>query len=156
MHPAPTPDEDAVSPVIGIVLMVAITVVLTTAVGTFVLDLGGESKTAPAPYVNWEFEAHPGSAADFSASDDEITITHAQGDALTEDIGVLIDGERVSDSGGLAFESGADPWGSSFGPGDSVVVEEASGSIEEGDRVLVVYRPDRPELRTVMDQGTVE
>ncbi|WP_115862886.1 type IV pilin [Halorussus litoreus] len=33
-------DDDAVSPVIGVILMVAITVILAAVIGTFVLDLG--------------------------------------------------------------------------------------------------------------------
>jgi len=35
-------DEDAVSPVVGVILMVAITVILAAVIGTFVLDLGGQ------------------------------------------------------------------------------------------------------------------
>jgi len=34
-------DERAVSPVIGVILMVAITVILAAVIGTFVLNLGG-------------------------------------------------------------------------------------------------------------------
>ena len=35
-----TRDDDAVSPVIGVILMVAITVILAAVIGTFVLGLG--------------------------------------------------------------------------------------------------------------------
>jgi FlaG/FlaF family flagellin (archaellin) len=156
MRPLRPLGDDAVSPVIGIILMVAITVILTTVVGTFVLDLGA-SGTEPAPYVNWEFEAQAGTNPDFSADDDTIKVTHRQGDELTEEIAILVDGERVKDYSGLKYDT-ADPFGSAFGPGDSVLIKEKAGSdaIEEGDTVLVVYRPDRPKLRTVMDQDTVE
>lgn len=41
-------DQAAVSPVIGVILMVAITVILAAVIGTFVLGLGGQvSQTAP-------------------------------------------------------------------------------------------------------------
>ena len=41
-------DDDAVSPVIGVILMVAITVILAAVIGTFVLGLGGQVQdTAP-------------------------------------------------------------------------------------------------------------
>ena len=36
-------DERAVSPVIGVILMVAITVILAGVIATFVIDLGGET-----------------------------------------------------------------------------------------------------------------
>jgi len=35
-------DESGVSPVVGVILMVAITVILAAVIGTFVLDLGGQ------------------------------------------------------------------------------------------------------------------
>lgn len=38
-------DEDAVSPVIGVILMVAITVILAAVIGTFVLNLGESVST---------------------------------------------------------------------------------------------------------------
>ena len=42
-------DEDAVSPVIGVILMVAITVILAAVIGTFVLGLGDDlGQTAPS------------------------------------------------------------------------------------------------------------
>ena len=43
-----TGDERAVSPVIGVILMVAITVILAAVIGTFVLGLGDRvSQSAP-------------------------------------------------------------------------------------------------------------
>jgi len=41
-------DEDAVSPVIGVILMVAITVILAAVIGTFVLDLGQNAASQQA------------------------------------------------------------------------------------------------------------
>ena len=42
-------DDDAVSPVIGVILMVAITVILAAVIGTFVLGLGDDlGQTAPS------------------------------------------------------------------------------------------------------------
>ena len=59
-------DEWAVSPVIGVILMVAITVILAAVIATFVLDLGGDQEQAPQ--------------ASFSKSGG--TITHEGGDAI--------------------------------------------------------------------------
>lgn len=48
-------DDDAVSHVIGVILMVAITVVLAAVIATFVLGLG-EQVSDTAPQVTFEFE----------------------------------------------------------------------------------------------------
>jgi len=59
-------DERAVSPVIGVILMVAITVILAAVIATFVLDLGGDQEQAPQ--------------ASFSL--DGNTVTHEGGDTI--------------------------------------------------------------------------
>ncbi|WP_248515942.1 type IV pilin [Salinarchaeum laminariae] len=41
-------DDDAVSPVIGVILMVAITVILAAVIGAFVLGFGGSQSSAPS------------------------------------------------------------------------------------------------------------
>jgi flagellin-like protein len=58
-------DDDAVSPVIGVILMVAITVILAAVIGTFVLGLGEQV----------EQNARAGVNADVDNTDDNITIT---------------------------------------------------------------------------------
>ena len=50
-------DDDAVSPVIGVILMVAITVILAAVIATFVLGLGDQvSDTAPQASFNFDYE----------------------------------------------------------------------------------------------------
>jgi len=50
-------DDDAVSPVIGVILMVAITVILAAVIATFVLGLGDQvSNTAPQAGFSFDFE----------------------------------------------------------------------------------------------------
>ena len=58
-------DERAVSPVIGVILMVAITVILAAVIGTFVLDLGND--------IGENVQAGASVSAD--SGDDELTIT---------------------------------------------------------------------------------
>jgi len=59
-------DDDAVSPVIGVILMVAITVILAAIIGVYALNA---NSTKPAqPTVNWEPETNTsgsGVTADF-------------------------------------------------------------------------------------------
>ena len=65
-------DDDAVSPVIGVILMVAITVILAAVIASFVLGLGSETGPA-APQASWEFTDD--GSGDFS-------ITHTGGDTV--------------------------------------------------------------------------
>ena len=64
-------DNKAVSPVIGVILMVAITVILAAVIGTFVLGLGQEmNKNAPTAQIS------------FSQSSGNVGIAHDGGDDL--------------------------------------------------------------------------
>ncbi|MEF8885577.1 MAG: type IV pilin N-terminal domain-containing protein, partial [Haloarculaceae archaeon] len=50
-------DDDAVSPVIGVILMVAITVILAAVIATFVLGLGDQvSNTAPQASFGFDWD----------------------------------------------------------------------------------------------------
>lgn len=66
-------DERAVSPVIGVILMVAITVILAAVIGTFVLDLG-QSAGESTPQASFGFDWNSGSGT--------VTVTHQGGDTL--------------------------------------------------------------------------
>lgn len=65
--------DRAVSPVIGVILMVAITVILAAVIGTFVLDLG-QSAGQSAPQASL--------SVDTNTNDETITISHEGGDGL--------------------------------------------------------------------------
>ncbi|QSG09080.1 type IV pilin [Halapricum desulfuricans] len=80
-------DDDAVSPVIGVILMVAITVILAAVIATFVLGLG-ESVSSTAPQANFQedYQANGSLSADIelnsSTADGVLTITHTGGDGI--------------------------------------------------------------------------
>jgi flagellin-like protein len=76
-------DDRAVSPVIGVVLMVAITVILASVIGTFVLDMGrNAAQTAPQASLSVSVDA----------STDNVTIEHDGGDAVdAENTRVIIE-----------------------------------------------------------------
>ena len=63
--------ERAVSPVIGVILMVAITVILAAVIGTFVLGLGDQVQQT-SPNAQW----------DWDESGDDLTLTHSSGDSV--------------------------------------------------------------------------
>jgi len=69
-------DDDAVSPVIGVILMVAITVILAAVIGTFVLGLGDQvSNTSPSASFTFDYTNNSGDI-------DELDVTHDGGDKI--------------------------------------------------------------------------
>lgn len=79
--------ERAVSPVIGVILMVAITVILAAVIGSFVLGLG-DSLDNSGPKVSLSVDAANQSSAD---ADVLLRVTHNGGPALTlEDTEVVV------------------------------------------------------------------
>ena len=64
--------EKAVSPVIGVILMVAITVILAAVIASFVFGIGSKAPKA-APQVSLQASA---------VSDSKITIAHQGGDSI--------------------------------------------------------------------------
>ncbi|ELY42561.1 type IV pilin [Natronorubrum sulfidifaciens] len=80
-------DERAVSPVIGVILMVAITVILAAVIAAFVLDIGDLDDSAPQAQYDWE-----------SNSTNNMTeITHTSGDDIDlNDVSVTIEATNTS------------------------------------------------------------
>ena len=78
-------DEDAVSPVIGVILMVAITVILAAVIASFVLGLGDTEEPAP----NLVFDEDTNAEGD----ELEITITQGDSDADAELLEIVVDGD---------------------------------------------------------------
>ncbi|KAB1198463.1 MULTISPECIES: type IV pilin [Haloferax] len=81
-------DDDAVSPVIGVILMVAITVILAAVIGTFVLGLGDQVGNT-APQASFSFDYNDSSA-------DYLNITHESGDAINSDRLEVTTGVNIS------------------------------------------------------------
>ena len=124
-------DSRAVSPVIGVILMVAITVILAAVIGTFVLGLGDQVESAP----------HASFSFDLDESSDTLTVSHRGGDTIDEsDIEV-----RGLSSNPTVFD------GSSFSAGESRDISLTDG--DEGDTVNIVYISDGSE--TILGTYTI-
>jgi len=92
-------DENAVSPVIGVILIVAITVILSAIVGSFALGLGESQDTAPQS--SWKTDYTDGSP-------DELILTHESGDPMDPDrLYVIISGSPTAGADGKYQLSGA-------------------------------------------------
>ena len=70
-----TDEERAVSPVIGVILMVAITVILAAVIASFVLGLGDSQEVAPTATFDFNYDA----------DNSQLTITHTGGDNVRSD-----------------------------------------------------------------------
>ncbi len=93
-----------VSPVIGVILMVAITVALAAVLGTFVVDLGQSGEKAPSAALSVSTNTHT----------HNVTISHMGGDDLSaEDTRIVIS----NGSDAAIYETG--DAGDTFAVGDS-------------------------------------
>ncbi|SHH02854.1 type IV pilin [Halobaculum gomorrense] len=84
-------EDRAVSPVIGVILMVAITVILAAVIGSFVLGLGN-SLQSTAPTANFQFEYET------VAGNNTVTATHTGGDSIPESQLNLTAGTNTTES----------------------------------------------------------
>ena len=118
-------DDRAVSPVIGVILMVAITVILAAVIGSFVLGLGN-SVQQTAPNANFDFEF------DDSGSDGIVTATHTGGDTIsdTETLTLQAPVNSTNVSGPISA-------------GDSIAAKYNSDS--SGDRIAVIWKSENGE-----------
>ncbi|WP_410767542.1 type IV pilin [Haloferax sp. DFSO60] len=114
-------ESRAVSPVIGVILMVAITVILAAVIGTFVLGLGDQvGDTAPQASFSFEYDGTS-----------NVTITHESGESISsDDLSVVVS----SNASAVA----------TFNDGDGTLsagetIEVGTGSLDSGDEVRVVW-----------------
>lgn len=139
-------DEQAVSPVISVVLMVAITVILAAVVGTFVLGLGPSTQPA-APNAYFEFEFTPSGGNGFAGTDgDEVEITHESGDTTDRSrLTVLLKGtELMSTWSTTKMQAGTTYTDTDGGP-----------DLADEDTVGIGWESEDGESSTTIGTGTV-
>ena len=119
-------DEDAVSPVIGVILMVAITVILAAVIASFVLGLGDTSE--PAPQVNFDDDY---TSAELTGNDTggELTVTFAHGDEFETD-NVVLRGENLGGLDGVGLDELDDK-------DNGEVANDEDGEFRAGDRFTI-------------------
>lgn len=114
-------DRRGVTAVVGVVLMVGLTVLLASVVGTMTFAMAETELEEPAPTVGVSFE--------YDADAGTVTVVHEEGPPLERgSLRVVQDGSSIS----LAS-------GSSFTAGDTIVDAQ---SYTPGERILVVW--ERP------------
>jgi flagellin-like protein len=135
-------DDSAVSPVIGVILMVAITVILAAVIGSFVLNLGGSLQQS-APQASFGFDY---------TDDPNVTITHETGDSIQAsqlNATASGDGFNYSASSDL-FEDETD---GTVSAGDSATYEYGGGNWD-GETVRVTWNSENGENSATLSSST--
>ena len=127
-------EKRAVSPVIGVILMVAITVILAAVIGTFVLGLG-DSIGDNAPSASYSWDQQP---TETNPELYNVTVTHQSGQNIDYQ-SISVGGTYTSDG-----SIGADDWGDPVSSGDSMDVNTVVDFGEEtgyasGDEVRIIW-----------------
>jgi len=136
-------DDDAVSPVIGVILMVAITVILAAVIGTFVLGLGDQvSESAPSASFTFDFSegsASNGECNPFDTGDVTTSSTTKVNGVLTvtHDGGEKIAGEDLSLNGN---RTDSPDWTECGGSTDVTAGNSVDASAASDNTVRVVWQ----------------
>jgi flagellin-like protein len=138
-------DDDAVSPVIGVILMVAITVILAAVIASFVLGLGDQNN--PAPTADFNF--------DYDSSTPQVTVTHGDGDSIVAE-NIYIRGQELSSGGNTWDTYGSASASDEIGAGESITVGLSSGSADQYVINVVWEDPDSDSTSTLSSDSGPE
>jgi flagellin-like protein len=132
-------DDDAVSPVIGVILMVAITVILAAVIASFVLGLGDQAgQVAPQASLS----------AEYDTTESRLVITHDSGEPVTS--------SRVHLRGtGFHNASNGNTTWARYSAGGNATVSGTNGGLPAaiaGDRLEINASSDY-ELRVVWESS---
>ena len=125
-------DEGAVSPVIGVILMVAVTVVLGAVIGAFVFGIG-DKLGEPAPNAQLNF--------DYDADGNSLDIVHDGGDSITPDNtgSLAVSGSNIASNGSDLTWA---PSGSTASNNNNGYVLGSGVSLTSGDDIVTVASVD--------------
>ncbi len=140
--------ERAVSPVIGVILMVAITVILAAVIASFVLGLGDTDD--PAPTITFETDE------DTTENEFEISITSGDSDADAELLEIDIEGEDSAEDNSTDWHDASGDDG--LGAGSSVTLGDGDFdglNVTDVTEVRLIWDDD-DELQSYDLEGTFE
>ncbi len=143
-------DDRGVSPVIGVILMVAITVILAAVIAAFVLGLGDTNESAPN--VNWEYNFEDN--ADDNSNPTTLTVSHSNGET--------VDNSTI-EFGGDGFDlsvsdSTINQFGDSISAGDSATLEgpddisSGSAAFSAGETVTIIFTAEDGDSSSIIGE----
>jgi flagellin-like protein len=148
-------DEQAVSPVIAVIMLIAITVIIAAVVAAFAYGIIGGVKKAPSAALVVE-------GAHASTTPQNVTIFHHGGDPITaafkttgsnldaryDSLELRLDGSKVSTT--VASMNGAslsETWNTTFSPGDQLKVE--FNNLTQGQSLVILHVPSENILQRI-------
>jgi len=139
-------EDDAVSPVIGVILMVAITVILAAVIASFVLGLGDQAQQA-TPQASFSFDYEQGTS---------LSVTHDGGDTIQANElyvrGDLDSSTSVSDTWGSISSSSI----TEVTAGNSITIDSGNkGAPSDSYDIRIVYETQEGDNSATLaqDQG---
>ncbi|MBN1763268.1 MAG: type IV pilin [Methanomicrobia archaeon] len=155
-------DEKAVSPVIGVIMMIAIVVIIAAVVAAFAYGIIGGVKKAPSTALVVEGVK--------VGSNVNVTIFHHGGDTISaafkaatgnasdkwDNIQVRQNGATLDGTSAPYMELNGDEcnvtvWGTSFAPGDQLKIQFAS--LSEDDSIVILHVPSDNILQRITVTG---
>lgn len=137
-------EDRAVSPVIGVILMVAITVILAAVIGTFVLGLGDQVSES-APQAQFTFDQ----SGDAGTSGASLSITHDGGDTI-ESANLV-----VNVAGSSATLATAFPTEVSAGSTGELNIDDTT-AYTSGDEVRIVWNSPNSDKSATIGQYVLD
>lgn len=119
-------EERAVSPVVGVVLMVAVTVILAAIVAAFALGIGSSADSTPQASFEYNYDGT------------DVTSVHEGGDPL--------DPSRVT-----VLKNGNTTGATWSGSGDITTGDRASVAAASGDEIRIVWQGDNGKTSTISE-----
>lgn len=134
--------DRAVSPVIGVILMVAITVILAAVIGTFVLGLGDNiGNSAPQAQFNYNY-------ADAGSGNKWVNITHQGGDPINnETLSITVGGADYTTANDVQGT-----WDDRTTAGDTININISAKS---GDKVQIIWTSEDGQTSSVISESEV-
>jgi flagellin-like protein len=135
-------EDRAVSPVIGVILMVAITVILAAVIGAFVLGLGDQA-SASAPQATFEYDFENQSA---------FTITHGGGDDIDNStLNITVGGDTAMPGNSSWNISG---WGGTARTGQTLTLNDSTGTDHTSEEVRIIWNNPSGGSSNTLDTRT--
>lgn len=130
-------EDDAVSSVLGVVLMVAVTIILAAVIGTFVLGIGSDL-TDSSPSVSWE------TADNLNGSEQSVVLIHGGGDDVDRsNLEVTVGGETAYRNGDAT--NGYDDtsnWDDPVQTGSRLRVVNGTNTMNQGEMVRIIWHSE--------------
>jgi flagellin-like protein len=139
-------DDNAVSPVIGVILMVAITVILAAVIGAFVLNLGGSQDAAPTASWEWDNSSSGVELTMKSGTDVQAEEIFVKNNTGSKDYGSWADQGTIS--------AGDSKWLVPAGTDGKMKDSKGSNGIASGVEFSVVWKSSSTDSSTVLDTYT--